>query len=222
MRSVAVSGSDSRDAVVIARRRSAGPIVAWAFALLVVAYLFLPAAVVVLFSFTTSPRLSLPIEGLTLDWYAEALAEPLFAKALTNSLLLAAVTATVAIAIGVPFCFAIARLRARPRSVLLTASLAPAAVQQKYAPMSKILQSAYRVTTAGVLHPDSAPAAYEDSIKQWSIWTVEQNLNASRFADAFVAHTKKNVEAAGQKWSKDAEGLIRRAAPNRGRAAWRW
>ena len=113
---------------MIARRRSAGPIVAWAFALLVVAYLFLPAAVVVLFSFTTSPRLSLPIEGLTLDWYAQALAEPLFAKALTNSLLLAAVTATVAIAIGVPFCFAIARLRARPRSVLLTASLAPAAV----------------------------------------------------------------------------------------------
>ena len=93
--------------------------------------------------------------------------------------------------------------------------VAPAAVQQKYAPMSKILQSAYRVTTAGVLHPDSAPAAYEDSIKQWSIWTVEQNLNAARFADAFVAHTKKNVEAAGQKWSKDAEGLIRRAAPNR-------
>ena len=44
----------------------------------VLLYLFLPVAVVVLFSFTTSPRLSLPIEGFTLDWYHAAFAEPLF------------------------------------------------------------------------------------------------------------------------------------------------
>jgi len=53
--------------------------------------------------------------------------------------------------------------------------LAPANVQQKYASMSKILQSAYRVSKGNALHPDSNPAAYTDAMKQWSIWVVEQN-----------------------------------------------
>jgi len=108
------------------RRRT--PAIAWAFAILVLAYLFLPALVVVLFSFTSSPRLSLPIEGFTLDWYAEALAEPLLSRALGNSIELALLTAALSLLLGVPFCFALARLRARPRGVLLPASLMPAAV----------------------------------------------------------------------------------------------
>lgn len=112
--------------MTVGRRRT--PVIAWSFALIVVGYLFLPALVVVLFSFTSSPRLSLPIEGLTFDWYAEALAEPLLSRALVNSVELAVLTAALALALGVPFCFALARLRARPRGVLLTASLMPAAV----------------------------------------------------------------------------------------------
>lgn len=95
--------------------------------------------------------------------------------------------------------------------------LAPANVQQKYAAMSKVLQSGYRVAKGNALHPDSNPAAYADSIKQWSLWALEQNFNEKRFTDAFIAHTKKNVEAAGQKWSPQAEDQIRKAAPNRWR-----
>ena len=57
----------------------------------VLLFLFVPVAVIVLFSFTTSPRLSLPIEGLTLDWYARAFANPLTTVALRNSVLVAAV-----------------------------------------------------------------------------------------------------------------------------------
>ncbi len=95
--------------------------------------------------------------------------------------------------------------------------LAPPDVQQKYAAMSKILQSSYRVVKANALHPDSNPAAYTDSIKQWSLWTAEQNLNESRFTEAFIGLTKKNVEAAGQKWPQDADAAIRTAAPNRWR-----
>jgi hypothetical protein len=95
--------------------------------------------------------------------------------------------------------------------------LAPADVQQKYASMSKILQSAYRVSKANALHPDSNPAAYTDAMKQWSIWAVEQNLNEARFTEAFLGHTKKNVEAAKQQWSKQADDMIRAATPNRWR-----
>jgi ABC-type spermidine/putrescine transport system permease subunit II len=110
------------------RRGAAGRLAARIYLVIVLLYLFLPAAVVVLFSFTTSPRLSLPIEGFTLSWYQSAFGEPLFARAMLNSLVLALVTAVVAVALGVPFCFALARLRRRRRGVLLTASLLPLAV----------------------------------------------------------------------------------------------
>jgi hypothetical protein len=95
--------------------------------------------------------------------------------------------------------------------------LAPAGVQQKFASMSKLLRAAYRVQEAGLLNPDSNPAAYTDAIKQWALWTVEQNFNEARFTEAFLGHTRKNVEAAGQAWPKEAEGTIRKVSPNRWR-----
>ncbi len=98
------------------------------FVAIVLVYLFAPVVVTVLFSFTTSPRLSLPIKGLTLDWYEKAFGNPLFSDALTNSLILAAVTAVVAGALGVTFAFGVVKLRRRARGALLTASLLPAAV----------------------------------------------------------------------------------------------
>src|SRR5690606_23192597 len=55
---------------------------------LVVGYLYAPIAVIVIFSFTTSPRLSMPIDGLTLDWYVAAFSNPLISTALRNSLML--------------------------------------------------------------------------------------------------------------------------------------
>ncbi len=94
----------------------------------VLVYLFAPVLVTVLFSFTTSPRLSLPIEGLTLDWYRRAFADPLFTTALANSMLLALVTAVVSVGLGVPFAYGLARLQGRTRGRLLTISLLPAAV----------------------------------------------------------------------------------------------
>ena len=95
--------------------------------------------------------------------------------------------------------------------------LAPEGLQKKYEAMSKILRSAYRVQTAGLLRPDSNPAAYADSIKQWAVWAVEQKLNEKSFTEAFLGHTKKNVEAAGQQWSRPAEDMVRKVSPNRWR-----
>ncbi len=98
------------------------------FVVLVLLYLFLPVVVTVLFSFTTSPRLSLPIVGLTLDWYGKAFTKPQFFDAFVNSLTLAVITAVVAGALGTSFSFGVVKLRRRARSTLLTASLLPAAV----------------------------------------------------------------------------------------------
>ncbi len=100
-----------------------------AFVSLVVAYLYAPIAVIVIFSFTTSPRLSMPIEGLTLAWYANAFANPLISTALRNSLILAIISAVLSGAMGAAFAFWLVTLkRARVRATLLTASLMPAIV----------------------------------------------------------------------------------------------
>ncbi len=99
------------------------------FLALVLVYLYAPVVVIVLFSFTTSPRLSMPIEGLTLDWYANALSNPLMSAALANSLTLAAVSAVLCGIVGAAFAFGLVALK-RPglRAALLGASLLPAIV----------------------------------------------------------------------------------------------
>ena len=112
----------------VAWQRLATRILAQAFIALVLLYLFAPVAVTVLFSFTTSPRLSLPITGLTLDWYSKAFSNSLFSLALVNTLTLAVVTGVIAGALGVGFAFGVTHLRRRVRGALLTASLVPAVV----------------------------------------------------------------------------------------------
>ena len=90
-------------------------------------FLYAPLLVIVIFSFTTSPRLSMPIEGLTLDWYTSALSNSLISTALRNSLLLASVSALVSGVIGAAFAFGLVALkRPRLRASLLGASMLPA------------------------------------------------------------------------------------------------
>jgi len=95
----------------------------------VLLFLYVPIAVIVLFSFADSPRLSLPVEGLTLDWYRRAFADPLLTTALQNSLILAVFSALAAGALGTSFAFGVVRLQNhRLRSALLTTSLLPAII----------------------------------------------------------------------------------------------
>lgn len=95
----------------------------------VLVFLYVPVAVIVLFSFTNSPRLSLPVEGLTLDWYRRAFADPLLTTALHNSVILALISAIAAGLLGASFAYGLVKLRnARWRGALLAASLLPAVV----------------------------------------------------------------------------------------------
>lgn len=99
------------------------------FLTIVILYLYAPIVVIVLFSFTTSPRLAMPIEGLTFAWYQNAFANPLITKALTNSLILAVIAALGAGLMGSAFAFGMMKLaRPRLRQALLAASLLPAVV----------------------------------------------------------------------------------------------
>ena len=97
------------------------------FVAVILLYLYAPIAVIILFSFTTSPRLSMPIEGFTFAWYHNALANPLITSALANSLILAAVSAATAGLLGAAFAFGVMKLKQlRLRRVLLALSLLPA------------------------------------------------------------------------------------------------
>ncbi len=102
---------------------------AGSFVALVLLYLYAPIFVIVLFSFTTSPRLGIPIEGLGLQWYVSALSNPLMETALKNSAILAVTSAIAAGALGTAFAYGLMRVkRPRNRRALLTAGLLPAVV----------------------------------------------------------------------------------------------
>jgi spermidine/putrescine transport system permease protein len=98
------------------------------FIAVVLIYLFVPVIVTVLFSFTQSPRLSLPIRGFTLDWYSHAFSNPLFKEAMRNTLILAGASAIVAVLLGTSFAFGMTGLKGRKRNAAMTASLLPAAI----------------------------------------------------------------------------------------------
>jgi spermidine/putrescine transport system permease protein len=106
---------------------SGGRMLARAYVAAVLSFLYLPVVVIVLFSFADSPRLSLPIEGFTLDWYRKAFANPLMMTALKNSLALATITALATGTLGASFAFGLVKLKSRRmRAALLAANLLPA------------------------------------------------------------------------------------------------
>jgi hypothetical protein len=93
--------------------------------------------------------------------------------------------------------------------------IAPAAIQQQFAPVRNVLDSARRLHKAGQLNPDSDPKAYYHAITNWAIWAQKEQFTLDSFGKAFIEHTKRNVQAAGRPWSKELEGLIEKTVPNR-------
>jgi len=99
------------------------------FVAVVLCYIYMPIIVIVLFSFTISPRLSLPIEGFTLAWYAKAFSNPLLFEAFINSLSLALVSALFSSVLSTAFALGIVKINSlKTRKVLLAAGLMPALV----------------------------------------------------------------------------------------------
>lgn len=93
---------------------------------LMLLYLFAPLALVVLFSFSTSPRSAFPPTALTLSWYEQALADTRFVPAFKNSVVAAAVSALVAGFLGTCFALGLVGVRTKARSMASGISLLPA------------------------------------------------------------------------------------------------
>lgn len=81
--------------------------------------LYLPIAILFVFSFNSGTRLAFPIDGFTIEWYAAALADDGLLTAARNSFVVAIASATIATVLGTAVAIAVLRLRFRGRTLLL-------------------------------------------------------------------------------------------------------
>jgi spermidine/putrescine transport system permease protein len=85
----------------------------WLLAWILMAFLYTPIVLLVLFSFNTPRTPGLPIVGLTLDWYHQALTNRVLLDAVRNSVVVAALVAVAATIIGTMAAFPLVRGRIR-------------------------------------------------------------------------------------------------------------
>jgi spermidine/putrescine transport system permease protein len=108
------------------RRRGIGLLHGYVAVLLV--FLFLPLAVLILFSFSATGRLRFPITGLSLRWYQEAFGNSSVVSGIFASLEVAAVTGVIVAVVGTLAATIVARHRFRGAGVVTALMLAPAAL----------------------------------------------------------------------------------------------
>lgn len=109
------AAAPGRSAVGIGRTRvPLGPVF-----VTVLVLLYLPIAILFVFSFNAGTRLAFPLEGLTTDWYAAVFDDPALVEAARNSFIVAIASATLATVLGVMVAIAVLRLRFPGRRLLL-------------------------------------------------------------------------------------------------------
>jgi spermidine/putrescine transport system permease protein len=95
------------------------------FALAVVVFMVTPILLVVLFSFNRSALTSLPLTGLTLEWYRRLFANDSFWPALQNSLIVGFTVAIVSVATGTLAALLLSRMRERRAAVTISVLSVP-------------------------------------------------------------------------------------------------
>lgn len=109
-------------------RRDAGPgrsLPLRAFAVLVLSFLSVPALLMIPLSLAGKSGLNWPPEGFSLAHYQELLASPLWLQAALRSLVVGLGAALLALSIGTPAAFLLARAKLRGKSLLLACVLSP-------------------------------------------------------------------------------------------------
>jgi spermidine/putrescine transport system permease protein len=87
------------------------PSLAWAYALILYGFIFLPVIMLVLFSFQETMFPVPPFNGPSLRWYHTVLADARLTSALVNSLALAVSTSLIAVLFGFLSAYGLARYR---------------------------------------------------------------------------------------------------------------
>jgi hypothetical protein len=99
--------------------------------------------------------------------------------------------------------------------------LADSRVHAGMRPIQRMLAAARRLVEAGTLKPDVDRETYLDSIRQWALWTMQERFDERAFTTAFAAHTRRNVEASGERWRREYDREVRELAASRWRAVQR-
>ena len=96
-----------------------------AFIASIVLFLTLPLILVIIFSFNVSALTSLPLTGLTLDWYARLFGNESFWPALRASLVIGVTVALLSVVIGTLAAIGLARMPRRMAAIAMTSLSAP-------------------------------------------------------------------------------------------------
>jgi spermidine/putrescine transport system permease protein len=99
--------------------RPLGAALWWSYGGLIILFMTVPLVLVVLFSFNSSALTSLPLTGLTFDWYRHLFANAAFWPALSNSLIVGIVVAGVSAVVGTASALALSRLPPRAAGRLI-------------------------------------------------------------------------------------------------------
>lgn len=100
--------------------------IVWIYALLAYGFIFLPVAMLALFSFQDSRLPIMPFNGPTLKWYESVLADDRLIEAMINSLAVALVSSILAVVLGFLAAHTLARINLPAKGLqraLLTAPL---------------------------------------------------------------------------------------------------
>lgn len=101
-----------------------GP-VALIFHTLFLGFLLAPILIVCVVAFTSQGYLSLPTEGLSLRWFKAIADNPEFVRAFRDSLVLGAISSTIAVGFSIPAALAIARHQFPGREAITALFLSP-------------------------------------------------------------------------------------------------
>jgi len=107
-----------------ARRRRGVPFLS-AYYVGLLTLLYLPLAILVLFSVNANTSLSFPLRGLTLDWYGQLLEADAVIRSARNSLVVALLSSVAATALGTGVALLVVRFQFRAKAVLLGLSVLP-------------------------------------------------------------------------------------------------
>lgn len=97
----------------------------WGYYWLLLALLFLPIGLLLLFAVNANTTLSFPLRGLTLEWFARVLTTPALLRSAGNSLMVATGSSIVATLLGTGVAVLFVRFRFRGRWLLLGLSVLP-------------------------------------------------------------------------------------------------
>lgn len=100
------------------RQRPLTRVIGIAFALLLAAYLILPALAVIPMAFSSSMFLEFPPPGFSMRWVEQFFGDPAWIAALTRSLVVAGLTALLAVPLGTLAAYAIVRANSRTAAIV--------------------------------------------------------------------------------------------------------